>query len=111
MADGLNELNDRRRQVESEILSECRAHLMSDPANLEKSALVLSRKGWHGGVLGIVAARLAERYHRPVILISLQQGLGTGSGRSIGGIDITSCLSACAQHIEGFGGHAMAAGL
>ena len=111
MADVLEELNDRRRQVEREILGECHAHLMSDPMNLHKPALVLSRQDWHGGVLGIVAARLAERYHRPVILISVQQGLGTASGRSISGIDITSCLAACAQHLEGFGGHAMAAGL
>lgn len=111
MADVLEALNERRRQVEGEILRECRAHLLADPANLQKSALVLSRKNWHGGVLGIVAARLAERHHRPVVLISVQQGLGTGSGRSIDGIDITGCLAACAQHLEGYGGHAMAAGL
>ena len=111
IAETLDGLNDRRRQVEAEILRACRTHLKSDPANLQKSALVLSRKNWHAGVLGIVAARLAERYHRPVVLISVEQGLGRGSGRSITGIDITGCLAACAQYLEGFGGHAMAAGL
>jgi single-stranded-DNA-specific exonuclease len=111
MVDSLNALNDRRRQVEGEILRACLDHLTADPKNLQKRALVLSRKNWHPGVLGIVAARLAERYHRPVVLISMQQGLGKGSGRSISGIDITSCLAACAQHLDGFGGHAMAAGL
>jgi single-stranded-DNA-specific exonuclease len=111
MSDSLNALNDRRRQVEGEILRACLAHLSDDPQNLQKSALVLSRENWHPGVLGIVAARLTERYHRPVVLISVQQGLGKGSGRSISGIDITGCLAACEQHLEGFGGHAMAAGL
>ena len=111
MADAVTDLNDRRRQVEGEILKECTAHLRADPANLEKSALVLSRSNWHVGVLGIVAARLAERHHRPVVLISVEQGLGKGSGRSVSGIDITGCLAACEQHLEGYGGHAMAAGL
>ena len=111
IADALGGLNSQRRQIENEILQECRSHLKADPMNLQKSALVLSRQNWHTGVLGIVAARLAEQYHRPVVLISRQQGMGTGSGRSIGGIDITGCLSACEKYLEGFGGHAMAAGL
>ena len=107
----LDDLNKQRRQVENEILQECRAHLQSHPEDLQKSALVLSRENWHAGVLGIVASRLVERYRRPVILVSVENGRGKGSGRSIEGIDITSCLSACAQHLDGFGGHAMAAGL
>ena len=111
LAETLNDLNTRRRQVEDEILRECRTHLTDNPADLQKSALVLARENWHIGVLGIVANRLAERYLRPVILISVEQGLGKGSGRSISGIDITACLTACARHLEGFGGHAMAAGL
>ena len=111
MADRLNDLNDRRRQVEKAILNDCHAHLRAHPAVLNSRALVLFQKDWHPGVLGIVAARLTERHHRPVVLISVDQGLGKGSARSVAGIDIAGCLAACSDLLEGFGGHAMAAGL
>ena len=75
---------------------------------------MLAGPGWHAGVIGIVAGRLAEKYHRPVVVISLDQvGVkpGTGSARSAGGLDLHAALTACSEHLVGFGGHAAAAGL
>jgi single-stranded-DNA-specific exonuclease len=75
-------------------------------------AIVLDRQGWHPGVIGIVASRLVERYHRPAILISRPDGDGVarGSARSIPGFDLLEAIRACAGHLERFGGHAAAAG-
>jgi single-stranded-DNA-specific exonuclease len=77
-------------------------------------ALVLAGRGWHAGVIGIVAGRLAEHYHRPVVLISLDElgaRPGMGSGRSVRGFDLHAALTACSKHLLGHGGHAAAAGL
>jgi len=83
-----------------------------DPAN--EAALVLADNEWHAGVIGIVAGRLAEKYHRPVILISLDPlGIkpGVGSARSVPGFHLCQALDACEEHLLGHGGHAAAAGL
>jgi single-stranded-DNA-specific exonuclease len=74
-------------------------------------AIVLGGEGWHPGVIGIVAARLVERFHRPAIMVALNDGLGQGSGRSISGFHLARALEACGQHLDAFGGHEMAAGL
>ncbi len=74
-------------------------------------AIVLANEGWHAGVIGIVASRLVDRYHRPTVLISLDNGHGQGSGRSIPRFDMHEALTACGEHLTEFGGHAMAAGL
>lgn len=74
-------------------------------------AIVLARGQWHAGVIGIVASRLVDRFHRPAVLISLNNGLGQGSGRSIRGFDINDALARCRAHLVEHGGHAMAAGL
>ena len=71
----------------------------------------MAQEGWHLGVLGIVASRLAKKYFRPVVLITTSDGIGIGSARSIPGVDLYKGLSACANDFENFGGHAMAAGL
>ena len=74
--------------------------------------IVLSGQNWHWGVIGIVASRLQKRYHRPTVVIGLNgDGLGKGSGRSIDGISLVKALRDCAEHLELFGGHDMAAGL
>ena len=75
------------------------------------TALVFASPDWHEGVVGIVAARLTRLYFKPAILISVKKDLGKGSARSIPGIDIRSALTACESMLQGFGGHAMAAGL
>ena len=76
-----------------------------------RRAIVLSDAGWHPGVIGIVAARLVERYHRPAILIALSNRQGQGSARSIRHFDLADALASCGQHLLSYGGHAMAAGL
>ncbi len=73
---------------------------------------MVAGEDWHPGVVGIVASRMVERHHRPVVVISLdEEGSGRGSGRSIPGFDLLAALQACAEHLEGFGGHRAAAGL
>ncbi len=76
----------------------------------ERHALVLACGGWHQGVVGIVASRLAERYSCPTFMICLQDGKGKGSCRSFGGFNLFAALEECADLLEGFGGHELAAG-
>ena len=73
--------------------------------------IVLACPGWHAGVIGIVAARLVDRYRRPTVLIALEDGLGQGSARSVPHFAMHQALAACSEHLITFGGHAMAAGL
>ena len=72
---------------------------------------VVADESWHEGVIGIVASRLVERYHRPVVLIAGTDGDWKGSGRSIPAFDLHAGLAACSGHLERFGGHRAAAGL
>lgn len=114
LAGFLTDENDRRRQTERAILAEAielvdgQGHAADD-----RRALVLAREGWHPGVIGIVASRLAERYHRPVVMLGIDPDTGEakGSARSVSGVDLHAAISACSQHLDKFGGHAMAAGM
>jgi single-stranded-DNA-specific exonuclease len=74
-------------------------------------AIVLGAEGWHPGVIGIVASRIVDRLHRPTVMISLSNGHGQGSARSIPGFHLARALEACHDHLEAYGGHEMAAGL
>ena len=76
----------------------------------ERTAYVLAGEGWHPGVIGIVASRIAERHHRPCVLVALDGDAGTGSGRSIPAFDLLGGLHACAEHLARHGGHRAAAG-
>jgi single-stranded-DNA-specific exonuclease len=107
----LDRLNARRQQTERTIVDQIRQHLATQPELLENRALVMAGRDWHEGVLGIVAARLAHDYARPVVLLSHNGSLARGSARSIPGIDLYRLLAACQDHLTRFGGHAMAAGL
>ncbi len=111
LAETLNALNQRRQQIERQICAEIVDRLESRPDLLKRKSLVLAGADWHLGVLGIVAAKLAARYYRPVILIAAQGGVGKGSGRSIPGVDLYAALSRCAPLLTSFGGHRLAAGL
>lgn len=111
IADNLNSLNVRRRKTEKDTLQEIGTFLSNNPQELNKASLVLAHSDWHLGVLGIVASRLAEQFYRPVVLISMQDGIGKGSARSMPGIDLYRGLTTCAEYLESLGGHAMAAGL
>jgi single-stranded-DNA-specific exonuclease len=108
----LNRNNRERQAVEMATLLEAEAQLQEtfDPAR--DWGIVLSGRNWHWGVIGIVASRLQKRYHRPTVVIGLNdEGLGKGSGRSIDGISILKALQASSELLELFGGHDMAAGL
>jgi single-stranded-DNA-specific exonuclease len=109
----LSRANSERRATEREVDAEAEAALRELPEDLrEAPGFVLAGEGWHPGVVGIVASRLVERHHRPVVVISLDdEGGGRGSGRSISGFDLLAALEACSEHLESFGGHRAAAGL
>jgi len=105
--------NSQRQQVERAITQEAIEMVTSGGLDApEHRAIVLSSPQWHGGVIGIVASRLMKRFGRPAILIAINgEGQGQGSGRSIPGFHIRDALADCAEHLVGFGGHAMAAGI
>jgi single-stranded-DNA-specific exonuclease len=109
----LNRANAERRSTEREVDAAAEAARRELPDRLrEAPGLVLAGEGWHPGVVGIVASRLVERHHRPVVVVSLDgEGGGRGSGRSISGFDLHAALDACSGHLESFGGHRAAAGL
>jgi len=109
----LSKANSERRATEREVDAAAEAARRELPEHLKEAhGLVVAGRDWHPGVVGIVASRLVERHHRPVVVISLdEEGGGRGSGRSISGFDLLAALEACAEHLEGFGGHRAAAGL
>ncbi len=112
IAGELNKLNSRRQEIEQKIFREILLFLNDTPETLKNTAtLVMGKNNWHEGVLGIAASRLAEKFFRPVILVSFSGDTGKGSGRSIPGINLHDALIQCAHLLEGFGGHPMAAGL
>jgi len=111
LAQTLNELNQRRQGVEHDIIDQIIARLESRPEFLESKSLVLADEGWHEGVLGIVASKLVSRYHKPIIVISTQDGTAKGSARSIPQVDLYAALGRCQDLLDRFGGHRLAAGL
>jgi single-stranded-DNA-specific exonuclease len=108
----LEELNRERQAVEERILREAIATIEEWPEpTRRRRGYVVAGENWHEGVIGIVASRLVERYHRPVVLIAGTEGDWKGSGRSIPAFDLHAGLAACSEHLERFGGHRAAAGL
>jgi single-stranded-DNA-specific exonuclease len=108
----LEQQNRARQAIERKILQQAIEQVTERKLDADGScAIVLGREEWHPGVIGIVASRLVDRYHRPAVMVALSNGHGQGSGRSIAGFHLSRALEACAQHLEGFGGHEMAAGL
>ena len=106
----LNLTNAERQEVERQILEKAEETLNDTDWDTVKS-LVVAGSDWHSGVIGIVASRLVERYHRPTVLISVRDGIGKGSCRSIPGFDMYAGLQSCADLLLQFGGHRQAAGL
>jgi single-stranded-DNA-specific exonuclease len=113
IAEELSRANSERRATEREVDAAAEAARRELSEELRQAhGLVLAGQDWHPGVVGIVASRLVERHCRPVVVISLDEaGDGRGSGRSIPGFDLLAALEACADCLEGFGGHRAAAGL
>ena len=104
----LNRLNQERQRCEEGIVAEAIRAAEAAPSG----PFVLASRNWHQGVVGIVAARLVERFHRPAILIALNEdGIGKGSARSVAGINVFEAIAQCRELLDAFGGHAAAAGL
>ncbi|HZO08082.1 MAG TPA: DHHA1 domain-containing protein, partial [Myxococcota bacterium] len=108
VADELDRANAERRLVETRILFEAEAQARDAG---DRPAYVLAGEDWHPGVVGIVAARIAERHHRPTVLVAMDGDRGTGSARSIPAFDLLAGLRAGDEHLERYGGHRAAAGL
>ncbi|MBO9498511.1 MAG: single-stranded-DNA-specific exonuclease RecJ [Novosphingobium sp.] len=109
----LSQLNEERRAIEAEVQEAAEAQLA---AQHNRAVLVLAGKGWHPGVIGIVAGRIKEKTGKPTLVIALdadENGNGKGSGRSVGGVDLGAAIIAAREHglLVAGGGHAMAAGL
>jgi single-stranded-DNA-specific exonuclease len=111
IAKTVNEFNNKRKEIEQKIFQLILLFFKQEPDNLKKKAIVLGDDRWHEGVLGIVASRLAEKYFKPVILISFNGESGKGSARSIPGINMYKALDSCSEFLDDFGGHPMAAGI
>lgn len=114
LAKVLDEENTARREIERETYDQAIYLVQSKYPNLLSDgtkALVLWEEDWHQGVIGIVASKLKEKYHLPIIVIAINEGVGKGSARSISGFDLYNAFTECAEHFIGYGGHAMAAGL
>jgi single-stranded-DNA-specific exonuclease len=108
----LEQQNKARQVMEKKILEQALQqvtdlHMDADDCR----GLVLGYEGWHAGVIGIVASRIVERFNKPTVMVALNNGTGQGSARSIAGFHMSRAFEACSRHLEGYGGHEMAAGL
>jgi single-stranded-DNA-specific exonuclease len=115
IAQYLKEQNSKRQQCERKVFKQACAMIAEFGLNHpDQRSIVIADENWHGGVIGVVASRIAEKFYRPVILIStgaVENGIAQGSGRSIPGFCLLSAIKACSKHLVRYGGHKMAAGL
>ena len=111
IAKALDELNTERQDIEKQII-ETIDELIDAQVNLEKEKIIVVKgMDWHTGVIGIVASRITEKYSRPAVILSIEDGIAKGSARSVGNISIFDALNSCKHLFIGFGGHKQAAGL
>ncbi len=112
LAELLDAQNRERQSVEKELLAAVEEQIANQFDRAAHAAIVVGARDWHPGVLGIVASRIARKYHRPTIIIGFDaNGVGKGSGRSIEGFSLVAALEQCSNLLVKFGGHEMAAGL
>ncbi len=111
LAQSLESMNTERQRLQRAVVQEALQLIEEDSGFHEQRVIVISKEGWHRGVLGIVASKVMEMYYRPTIVISLKEGVGTASARSIEGFHLHQALSHCSNILEAFGGHKLAAGL
>jgi len=111
LVDDLCKENNNRQGIENRILEEAIEMIESDPRSSERNAIVLWGEEWHNGVVGIVASRLKDRYGKPCILFSVNEGHAKGSGRSVRPFNLFESLERLSDKVERFGGHAFAAGV
>ena len=107
----LERMNARRRLLTDQVFDAACDQIDADPGTLDHPGLVLFHADWPPGVIGIVASRLVERFHRPTLLLASPDGPVRGSARSIAGCNVTAAIAACAELLDGYGGHPMAAGV
>lgn len=110
MAARLNSLNSERKKTEADIMEEIRGDILKDPHILYERVLFLYGEGWHHGVIGIVAAKLVERFGKPVFILSDDGDEARGSARSVAGFSVHKALTACSEVLTKFGGHSGAGG-
>ncbi|MGH2905137.1 MAG: single-stranded-DNA-specific exonuclease RecJ [Solirubrobacterales bacterium] len=108
LAHDLNGANARRREIEQTIQQEAETQARQQR---DRFAIVVAKEGWHPGVLGIIAGRIAERFHRPCVALAIENGVAAGSGRSGGVYDLHAGLADCSDLLRRFGGHKAAAGV
>ena len=108
LAEELDERNRQRQVIQEQVWTEALA--ACEPYETA-AALVVGAEGWHAGVVGIVAAKLVEKFARPAVVIAFEAGVGRGSARTIPGFNLYEALVGCAPHLSRFGGHAAAAGM
>lgn len=112
LADLLDKQNRERQDVEKQTFTAAEEKIARDYNAERDAAIIVGERGWHPGVLGIVASRIARKYHRPAIVIGFDEsGIGKGSGRGIEGLSLVQALSRCDAWLDKYGGHEMAAGL
>jgi single-stranded-DNA-specific exonuclease len=111
IAEELDRCNSQRQEIEKAMVDEAHAMIRATGDVGGRGAFVVGREGWHAGVIGIVASRLVDIYHRPAIVVALSEGHAQGSARSIAGFNLYDAIKACSDGLTGFGGHSAAAGL
>jgi single-stranded-DNA-specific exonuclease len=111
LASDLDAYNSRRQSVEKEIVTQAHAMIDAQGGLGDRGAIVLGHTSWHPGVIGIVASRLVDMYHRPSIVVAHGDGISQGSARSVPGFDLYQAIAACSEGLDAFGGHTAAAGL
>ncbi len=108
LATSLNEVNSERQKIQEQVWTDA---MKEADGHAESAAVVVGAEGWHHGVVGIVAAKLVERFRRPAVVVGFKEGQGRGSARTVGGFDLYRALHGCAGHLTVYGGHAAAAGM
>ena len=111
IAEELDLVNSRRQEIERAIVSEAQEMILAEGGLKERRAIVLGCKGWHPGVIGIVASRLVDYYQRPTVIVAFGDEFAQGSARSVTGFNLYEAIRDCSEGLIGFGGHAAAAGL
>lgn len=110
LTDKLNEYNRERQETEKNIIKEAIEEIEKENED-KKNIIVVSKEGWHHGVIGIVSSKITDMYLKPSILLCEEDGICKGSGRSVQGIDLHEALNNVSQDLEKYGGHAMAVGV
>ena len=107
----INEYNEQRKDIDKQMSEEANQIVERLESQEHQPAIVLYNEGWKKGVVGIVASRVTEMYYRPTVVLSCQDGMATGSARSVAGYDIYDAIKSCRDLLENFGGHTYAVGL